>query len=52
MLMFNHLLADTTWKNAVVPQQTNLLINPKYPGYVNLVKPVVVEPFIFDARLS
>ncbi len=38
--------------STVVPQQTNLLINPKHLGYANLIKSVVVEPFIFDARLS
>jgi len=38
--------------STVVPQQTNLLINPGHPGFANLAKSVVVEPFIFDSRLA
>jgi len=37
--------------STVVPQQTNLLINPEHPDYASLVKSVTLEPFIFDTRL-
>ncbi|MCF6258470.1 MAG: RES family NAD+ phosphorylase [Gammaproteobacteria bacterium] len=38
--------------STVVPQQTNLLINPDHPDFANLAKSIIIEPFIFDPRLT
>lgn len=38
--------------STIVPQQSNLLINPEHPDFSELATAVTVEPFIFDARLA
>ncbi len=38
--------------STVVPQQNNLLINPEHSDFPELANSVIVEPFIFDARLA
>jgi len=38
--------------STIVPQQFNLIINPKHPDFGTLRDSVVIERFIFDARLA
>ncbi len=38
--------------STVVPQQNNVLIDPEHPGFTDLTNSVIVELFIFDARLA
>lgn len=38
--------------SAVNPEEFNLLLNPSYPNYRNLVKVISVIPFTIDKRLS
>ncbi len=38
--------------STVVPQQHNLLLNPRHPAFAALVEGVQVEPFRFDPRLA
>lgn len=38
-------------RSAVMPQEYNLILNPLYPGYYDLVKVISVEDYRRDIRL-